>query len=89
MNTSVLAATGILCAVILVLIVLFYKQLKGLFLLVLNTALGWAGLYIFNLIFASSGFLIGINIASATVVGVLGIPGLILMVVLKFIYKGL
>ena len=89
MNTAILVTTGLLCAVVLVLIVLFFKQLKGLLLLILNTALGWAGLYIFNLIFASSGFLIGVNIASATVVGVLGIPGLLLMIILKFIYKGL
>ncbi len=89
MNTAILVTTGLLCAVVLVLITLFFKQLKGLLLLILNTALGWAGLYIFNLIFASSGFLIGVNIASATVVGVLGIPGLLLMIILKFIYKGL
>ena len=87
MNTSILVATGVLCAVLLVCVVLFFKQLKGLFALILNTALGWAGLYIFNLIFTSTGFAIGINIASAAVVGVLGVPGLVLMIILKFIYK--
>ena len=70
-----------------ILVILFFKQLKGLFLLVLNTALGWAGLYIFNMLFASMGLAIGINIASASIVGVFGIPGVLLLAVLKFIYK--
>ncbi len=87
MSTSILVSAGVLCAVLLVFIVLFFKQLKGILALILNTFLGWAGLYIFNLVFAATGFAIGINIASAAVVGVLGIPGLILMIILKFIYK--
>ena len=68
-----------------ILVILFFKQLKGLFLLVLNTALGWAGLYIFNLILPA--FAIGINIASASIAGVLGLPGLVLLIILKTIYK--
>ncbi|MBO5733958.1 MAG: pro-sigmaK processing inhibitor BofA family protein, partial [Clostridia bacterium] len=46
-----------------------------------------AGLYIFNTVFAATGLTIGINIASASIVGVLGLPGLLLMIILKFIYK--
>ncbi len=87
MDTSVLIAVGALCLIVLVLISLFFKQLKGLLVLLFNTILGWAGLYIFNLAFASTGFFIGINIASASILGVLGLPGLILMIALKFIYK--
>ena len=87
MNTSILAAVIACCVLTLILITLFFKQLKGVFALVLNTVLGWAGLYIFNLVFATTGFAIGINIASASIVGVLGIPGLVLLVILKFIYK--
>lgn len=87
MDKSVLIALAFLCLIVLVLVSLFFKQLKGFFALILNTILGWAGLYIFNLAFASYGFFIGVNIASATVVGVLGLPGLLLMIILKFIYK--
>lgn len=87
MNPSILISVGALCLVVLVLIALFFKQLKGLFALIFNTFLGWVGLYIFNLVFASSGFAIGINIASASIVGILGIPGLLLLIILKFIYK--
>jgi len=87
MNTSVMVAIFSCIVLLLVLTFLFFKQVKGFILLVLNTALGWAGLYIFNLLFAFSGFSIGINIASASIAGVLGIPGVLLMAVLKFIYK--
>lgn len=87
MNTSVLIAIITFCILALVIFALFFKQLKGFFALILNTALGWAGLYIFNTVFASFAFSIGINIASASVVGVLGIPGLLLLIILKVIYK--
>lgn len=87
MNGPILAAVAMLFAVVLVLSILFFKQLKGFFALILNTVAGWAGLYIFNTVFAATGFAIGINIASASVVGVLGVPGLLVMIVLKLIYK--
>lgn len=87
MNTSILIAVGIAFVVMFLIISLFLKPLRALFALILNTLTGWAGLYIFNLIFSSLGVAIGINIVSATTVGVLGIPGLLLLVALKFIYK--
>ena len=85
MSIPVLIALTILFALLCVLSVLFFRQLKGVFMLLMNTALGWAGLYIFNLIFPA--FTIGINIASASVAGVMGLPGLILLIVLKLIYE--
>ena len=85
MTTTILIAATILFAFLCILSVIFFRQLKGIFILLLNTALGWAGLYIFNLILPA--FAIGINIASASVTGVLGLPGLILLIVLKLIYK--
>lgn len=87
MNTPLLIAVVTLCVLALSVVLLFFKQLKGFFALILNTCLGWAGLYIFNLLFAGVGFSIGINLASASIVGVLGLPGLLLMIILKFIYK--
>ena len=85
MSTGILIAVTILFALLCILSVLFFRQLKGIFVLLLHTAIGWAGLYIFNLILPT--FAIGVNIASASVAGVLGLPGLILLIVLKLIYK--
>ncbi len=87
MNVPISLAVTFFCVLAIVIAILFFKQLKGLFSLILSTIVGWLGLYIFNWIFAFSGFCIGINIASATTLGVLGIPGLLLLVILKIIYK--
>ena len=48
MSTPVLIACIVTAAVALFLAVAFIKPVKGLFLLILNSAAGWAGLYIFN-----------------------------------------
>ncbi len=85
MSTSVLIGLTVVFALLCILSVIFYKQLKVILILILHTCFGWAGLYIFNLIFP--GLFIGINIASATVCGILGIPGLVLMIVAKLLYK--
>ena len=86
MNTSFLIMGGVILVAVFLLVCLVLKPLRALFALVLNTLVGWAGLYIFNLLLASSGLTIGINIVSATTVGVLGLPGLVLLIVLKFLY---
>lgn len=67
---------------------IFIKPLKSLFLLFLNSLLGGVGLFVFNYIFAGIGFSIGINIVTATTVGVLGFPGLVLLVLLRLVFGG-
>lgn len=86
MSTSIFVALGVLFLLVIVLGALFFKQVKGLICLIFHTVFGWAGLYILNLLLASYNFSIGINIASATIAGVLGIPGVALMASLNFIY---
>ena len=87
MDVPILIAGGIVLVVMLVLLNMLFRPVRAVFALILNTILGWAGLYIFNFIFSPLGLAIGINLVSATTVGVLGIPGLILLIVLKLIYK--
>lgn len=53
--------------------------------LVFNTIMGGVIIYIINLIGANFGFHIGLNIITSLVVGILGIPGAILLVILQFI----
>ena len=71
----------------LVLCRIFIKPLKGLFILVLNSLLGGVGLYIFNLIFGTMGFTIGLNVVTAAVVGTFGLPGLVLLIILKLVFN--
>lgn len=88
MDTSVLIACLVAAIMLIVIAVIFKKAVKGLLFLFLHTGLGWAGLYIFNYVFSFSAFSIGINIASATICGILGLPGLLLLAIVKLIYGG-
>lgn len=87
MNTPLLISLFILALVGCLIFVLFFRQLREILMLFLNTAVGWAVLYIFNIVFSGVGISIGVNIASASIVGVLGLPGLILMIILNALYK--
>ena len=87
MDMPILIAGGIVLAGLFVLLNMLFRPVRAVFALILNTLLGWAGLYIFNFLISPVGLAIGINLVSATTVGVLGIPGLILLIVLKMIYK--
>ena len=87
MDAPILIAGGIVLVVMFILLNMLFRPVRAIFALILNTILGWAGLYIFNFLISPLGLAIGINLVSATTVGVLGIPGLILLIVLKFIYK--
>ncbi len=53
--------------------------------LVLNALIGGVLLVFFNLIGSPLGFSVGINIITALVVGFLGIPGLILLIIIQII----
>lgn len=51
--------------------------------LLINSALGFVALFLFNAVAQNFGIGIGINILNAAVVGVLGVPGLALLLILK------
>lgn len=59
--------------------------LKIILRLVINGILGGIAILIINLIGAPLGFTISLNFISALVVGILGLPGIILLVILKFL----
>lgn len=63
-----------------------YFPIKLLLKLIGNAIIGGIVLYIFNFIGGFWGLNIGINIVTALVVGILGIPGVILLLVLQWIF---
>ncbi len=85
MNTSnILIIAG--CAIaIFVIGKIFLYPIKKILELIFNTIIGGALIYIINLIGASFGFHIGLNIITSLIVGILGIPGTILLIVLEII----
>ncbi|MBR3561541.1 MAG: pro-sigmaK processing inhibitor BofA family protein [Oscillospiraceae bacterium] len=80
-------ALGMLCAfVVLGVIQLFSAPLKLALKVLLNTLLGFAALFLLNLAGGITGFTLGLNLLNALVVGILGIPGLVLLALLKLAF---
>ena len=80
-----LVLLAIVSMMILLLIKLFKTPLKWIFKLVINGGLGFIGLFILNLIGGLIGIELGLNWVNAIVVGFLGVPGIILLLLLKYL----
>lgn len=82
--SNILVVIG--CAIgIFVIGKIFLFPIKKILKLVLNTVIGGAIIYIINLIGAAWGFHLGLNLLTSFVVGILGVPGAILLIILKLI----
>ena len=62
---------------------IFSVPLIALFKLIVNSVLGGLLIFIINLIGSAWEFHIGLNVVTAVLVGLLGIPGAILLIILK------
>ena len=83
------AATALIIIVGIGLIVLIVKifgtPLRWLLKLALNTATGFVALFLLNFFGGFIGLSLGINWFNAIVVGVLGVPGVALLLLLKYL----
>lgn len=61
----------------------FSIPFKAIFKLVANSILGGLIIFLINLVGSAFEFHIGLNIGTALLVGILGIPGAILLIILK------
>lgn len=61
----------------------FSVPLKAIIKLVVNSVIGGLIIFIINLIGSIWGFHIGLNVITSLLVGLLGIPGAILLIILK------
>lgn len=64
---------------------IFIVPIKVILKLILNSILGVILLYVINIIGAIWGLHIGINLITALIVGILGIPGAILLTILAIL----
>lgn len=64
---------------------LFIVPIKKILKLVFNSILGGFSIYIINLIGSMYNFHIGLNIFTSIIVGLLGIPGAVLIVIIKLL----
>lgn len=62
---------------------LFSLPIRLLFRILISTAAGFVLLVVFNYIGLRFGLALGINIVNALVIGVLGLPGLIVLIFVK------
>ena len=66
---------------------IFIVPIKTVLKLAINSILGGILIYIINLIGGTFGFHIGLNLITSICIGILGIPGAILLVVLKLFIR--
>lgn len=62
---------------------IFILPIKSVLKLILNSILGGLIIYLINLVGGLVSFHIGLNYITAILVGILGVPGAILLVILK------
>lgn len=68
-----------------ILIVIFPKPLSAVLKIAVNSALGGICIIAFNFVSQIFGFFIGVNALTAITVGILGIPGFIMLLMLRLI----
>ena len=66
---------------------IFIWPLKNIVRLIFNSVLGGILIYIINIIGSSFNFHIGLNMITSILVGLLGVPGAILLIILKIILR--
>lgn len=64
---------------------IFIVPIKWIFKLACNSVLGGVIIWIINLIGGVWGFHIGLNVYTSVLVGLLGIPGAVILILLKLI----
>ncbi len=84
MDTNIITFLACICFIFIfgrIFIVPFKKILK----LIINSVLGGLTIYIINLIGAGFGFHIGLNIFTSILVGLLGLPGAVCLIIVKLL----
>jgi inhibitor of the pro-sigma K processing machinery len=70
-----------------VIFLLITRQFKWLLRVGRNMALGAAGIFTANALLASAGLAVGVNIVTAVVVGVLGLPGFMMLYLAQLLVR--
>ncbi len=64
---------------------IFILPIKKILKLVINSILGGIAIFLINLIGASFGFHIGLNFYTSILVGILGLPGVVCLVIVRLL----
>ena len=83
LNTVLLLALAVI--VVIVLIRIISAPIKLIFKLLINTAIGFGILFLINLIGQNFGFQLEMNLLHALIVGIFGIPGVVVLILLQLL----
>ncbi len=64
---------------------IFIVPIKKILKIIFNSILGGIIIYVINLIGANFGFHIGLNIANSVIIGLLGLPGAVCLIIVKIL----
>ena len=82
MNQNIITFLACVCFLFLIGRV-FALPVKKVLKLVFNSILGGGLIYVINIIGSSFGFHIGLNLVTSIAIGILGIPGVIALILIK------
>ena len=66
---------------------IFIVPIKKILKLVVNSILGGIVIYIINFIGANFGFHIGLNLVNSIIIGLLGLPGAVCLIIIKLLIQ--
>ena len=84
MNASIITYLACICFLFLFGRI-FIVPLKKILKLVLNSVLGGLVIFIINLIGTNFGFHVGLNVFTSILVGLLGLPGAVILIIVKLL----
>lgn len=87
LNSSQIIGWMIVVCALMLIFVLFSRPLRAIAKLCLNSAIGVCALLICNYFLTPLGIGVGINLYTAVFTGVLGIPGVVCLYILRMIFK--
>ncbi|MBO6093293.1 MAG: pro-sigmaK processing inhibitor BofA family protein [Oscillospiraceae bacterium] len=83
LNTIMLLALAVIVVIVLVRVI--SAPIRLIFKLLINTIIGFAILFLVNLIGQNFGITIEMNVLHAVIVGIFGIPGVIVLILLQLL----
>lgn len=84
MDTNIITYLACICF-IFIFGRIFIVPLKKILKLVFNSILGGLSIFIINLVGGAFGFHIGLNFITSILVGLLGLPGVVVLILIKLI----
>ena len=84
MNETIITYLACICF-IFIFGKIFIVPLKKVLKLIINSILGGLAIYLINIIGANWGFHIGLNIFTSILIGLLGLPGAVCLIIVKLL----